>query len=160
MCYYHTKHELASVDNQRYNAVNFYNLSELPEVISYTNNQGQDHQTYKISALIGTVIDADNSKHLVSISTIYGVVNVKFFINAYNQFNQKISQINAKTQKKSVLDDSWFKRGTKIIVYGFRKENTFIAKTSYDTGYPRTVGIIERIIADGSLDIRYKRKTE
>ena len=111
--------------------------------------------------MAGTVINADNAKHIVSLSTLYGVINIKFFASMYGKFNQKISVVDNKTKAKTVLDDSWFKRGNKIIVHGYRRENMFTVKTDYSQGYGGVaVGLIENIYADGSLNIRYQRKTK
>lgn len=144
MCFYHDKHELSGVNNSLYNIRNF---EELPE----------ESENPALCAIAGTVTNADNAKHIVSLSTIYGTVNVKFFAGNYTLYNQKISSLDPKTKKKVVLDQPWFKRGTKIIVYGFRRENMFVSKTDRSSGYNRTVGLIENIRPDGSLEIRYKR---
>ena len=145
MCFYHETHEFAGVNNGQYNIRNFNELSEDPV------------ENPSLCAIAGTVTNADNAKHIVSLSTIYGIVNVKFFAGNYVLYNQKISQLDPKTKKKVILDQSWFKRGTKIICYGFRRENMFVSKTDRSSGYARTVGLIEGIRGDGSLDIRYKR---
>ena len=144
MGFYQKEHELAKVVGSKYRAVDFRNLPEDPE------KQG-------ISAIMGTIINVENARHLVSVLTTTGVVNVKFFDSAYVKFNQKISVLDEKTKKKTVLDDSWFKRGNKIIVYGVRREDNFVAKTLREEGYNRMVGLIEHINIDGSLNIRYNR---
>ena len=147
MSFYHEPHELLGVNHALYNARNF---NELPE-------KAQDQSKPELCTLIGTVTNADNTKHIVSISTIYGIVNIKFFAGSYAQYNQKYSVID-KSGKKTVTDQSWFKRGTKIIAYGYRRENMFVSKSDRSSGYVRTVGLIESILPDGSMSIRYSRK--
>ena len=140
--YYHEPHELKNVNTSNYNISDFNTL--------------EDGGT--ITALAGTVIGTENNKHIVNLLTTTGVVAVKFYANNYVLYNQKISVKDPVTNKKTVIDDSWFKRGNKIIVYGVRRENMFISKTDRSTGYSRTVGLINYVRPDGSLDLSYKRK--
>lgn len=152
MCFYHEKHELAGVNHAAYNAQNF---DELPENGDSFGKSSSDFS--KLCTMIGTVINADNTRHIVSLSTIYGVVDVKFYSKMYTTFNQQYSKIDPATKKKTVTDPSWFKRGTKIMVYGYRRENSFVAKSDYSSGYARSVCLIEGILPDGMLQLRYKR---
>ncbi len=144
MCFYHNGHELANMNNVMCNVKDFNSLPENPE-------EGE------ICAIAGTVTNADNAKHIVSILTNYGVVDVKFFSGSYAMYNQKISVVDEKTKKKTVLDDAWFKRGNKIIVYGQRRENMFVARNYREGGYNRMVGLIENISLDGTLSVRHNR---
>ena len=145
MSFYHGDHELKNVNNTYYNIVNFNDLPETSEKPT-------------MCALAGTVVGTNNMRHMVSILTPRsGVVDVKLFGDAYVRYNKKISTVDPDTKKKTVVDDSWFKRGNKIIVYGMRKENTFHCrglKTEYGTRY---VGLIKNVNHDGTLDISYKR---
>ena len=43
-------------------------------------------------------------------------------------YNRQISEVQADGSKK-VLEKGWFSRGTKIMVTGYRREDTFVAKT-------------------------------
>ena len=144
MCFYHDGHELKGMNNMMYNTKNF---NELPE-----------HSTdKKLCTIAGTVVKSDNTRHIVSLLTNYGVVDVKFYAGTYANFNQKISTVDPNTKKKVVLDDSWFKRGTKLIISGQRKENLFAAKNDYSSGFNRCVGKIDECRLDGTLDIHYTR---
>ena len=109
--------------------------------------------------MAGTVIANNNTKHTVTILTKYGVVTLKLFATLYTEYNQKISIMNpSKPKEKIVLDDSWFKRGKLIIVYGFRRENMFNVRIDRTEGFPRSIGLIEGKNIDGSVVVRYKRK--
>lgn len=145
MSYYYSGHELARMNNALYNVQNFNSLPEYSE------------KTDPICAIAGTVTNADNNKRIVSLLTNFGIVDVKFYAVAYTTYNQKISEIDSKTKKKTVLDDSWFKRGNKIIVWGQRRENMFTARNCRVSGFNRIVGLIEEIHVDGTLSIRYNR---
>ena len=43
-------------------------------------------------------------------------------------FNRQISEKQPDGTKK-VLEKGWFSRGTKVLITGFRREDTFVAKT-------------------------------
>jgi len=147
MSFYHSKHELAGTNNEYYNIWNFNELNE---------NPSDDNTFY--CAIAGTVTDSDKTKHIITLSTVYGIVSVKMYSNIFNIYNQKISSIDPATKKKVVIEQSWLKRGTKIIVYGFRRENMFVCRTDRSSNYPRTVGLIEDVHSDGTLEIRYRRR--
>lgn len=144
MSFYQNGHELQHVNNSMYNIQDFYSLPE----------QTQDKE---LCAIAGTITNVNNAKHIVSLLTTTGVVDVKFYAAHYLQFNQKISKIDPVTKKKIVLDKSFFERGNKIIVYGQRRENMFTAKSCTVNNYRRIVGLIEGVHSDGSMDVRYNR---
>ena len=144
MGFYHSPHELIGVNKSKYNIIPFQQLDEHPD-----QNQ--------ISALVGTVVDRDNGRHTVTLLTPEGVVDVKFWAEAYAKYNQRISVVDPDTKKKHVIDESWFARGTKIIVYGTRRENMFRARRYFDGKRSHMVGLITAIHNDGSIDARYSR---
>jgi DNA polymerase-3 subunit alpha len=55
------------------------------------------------------------------------VVTVRYNKGAFINYDQKIVEVNGK--EKTVLDDSWFKRGTKLILTGFRRGEEFVLRT-------------------------------
>ncbi len=143
---YQSKHELAGINETTYHIKNFY---ELPEYI----NEGDE-----IVAIAGTVIDNNKLKHTVSVLTTYGVVDVKFFGKQYIRYNERITVVNPETKKKTVIDESWFKRGNRLIIYGQRRENSFVCKMYREGVHTKMVGFIENIESDGTLQISYSRK--
>ena len=147
MCYYHSGHELAKVNSSLYNTRDFFSLPSNP------NNT-------EFCTIVGTVIGTNNIRHTVSLLTPSGVLDVKFFAKTFILFNSRISVVDPITKKKTVLDEPWFKRGTKIIVYGIRKENMFHSRSTKVPVWTQGVGKIEQIHDDGSLTIRYARKTK
>ena len=143
MSFYYSGHELESVNAGLYGIMNFDTLPETGDT--------------SVHAIAGTVVGTDNTKHIVTVLTKYGIVSVKFFGETYARFNKKISTIDPETKKKTVIDDTWFKRGTKLIFHGQRRENMFYCKGLKTTYGVRYAGLIEDIHTDGTLDIRYRR---
>ena len=147
-CYQH-EHELAKVDARYYNICNF---NELPEIAASDND---------IVAIAGTVIDTVKLKHLVSLLTVYGVVDVKLSGPQFIKYNQRLTTVDPNTKKKTVIDESWFKRGTKLIVYGQRRNNVFSARSCRIDGFFRYIGRIEEVHTNGTIKAVYSRhKTE
>lgn len=149
--FYSNHHELSNINEVLYSVKNFFQLDE------YMSKD-------QFCAIAGTVIGNNNTKHIVSLLTPYGVVQVKMFANIYNRYKSKISIIpkeetDKKKPKKQTLDDSWFKRGTKLLIYGYRNENLFVTKTVKLNNYSRCVCLIEDKANNGLLTLRYSRKT-
>ncbi len=159
MCFYHEKHELNGLNDVLYHTKNFEQLPEYPTPRIVKNKAGEDREVYDLCTLAGTVIANNNTKHTVTILTKYGVVTLKLYSQLYTDFNQKISVMNPdKPKEKIVLDDSWFKRGKLILAYGYRRENMFNVRVDRSEGFPRSIGLIESIRIDGTIDVRYTRK--
>ena len=128
LCFYYHKHELADIDKYKYGIVNFSTLSYEPEVDYFFKRAGRDIPIFKLYKIAGTIISKNNTKASVAILTTDGVVNVKFTKEYYAMYNRQISEVQADGSKK-VLEKGWFSRGTKIMVTGYRREDTFVAKT-------------------------------
>jgi DNA polymerase-3 subunit alpha len=58
-----------------------------------------------------------------------GVVTVKCVAEQYSQYDKQISKLNKETGRKEVIERSWFKRGTKLIVSGWRNADQFMARS-------------------------------
>lgn len=153
--YYH-EHELINVDDSYYNIQEFDTLNEEP-VVDYTfKRNGHDIPIFQTCRIIGTVIAKDDTKSSISILTKHsGVVNVKFTRDYYAKYNAQLSEIGI-DGKKHVQEKSWFKRGTLIVVNGFRRGNTFVAK-SYKSSKSHQLYKITRIYDNGLIDMTNAR---
>ena len=147
MGFYHGEHELARVNRGKYGIGKFLDLPE--------RDEGQ-----KPIALVGTVIDRNNSRHTITLLTPEGVVDVKAYGSLYSQYNSRISNVDPTTKKKTVIDESWFTRGTLLIVYGVRKENMFHLRREYSGKFPKIIGRINEVHSDGTIDVQYSRNTK
>lgn len=160
LAFYHSGHELKGVNQAMYSIKDFTTLPEMPVYKTFEKN-GQTIKTPEnVCAIAGTVVGNDNTKHIVNLLTLQGVVNVKMYAEMYNKFKAKISVIDEETKKKKVLDESWFKRGTKLLIYGYRREDTFVAKNVKVNGYQRSVILINKKNEDGTLDLRFSRNSQ
>lgn len=150
-CYLHP-HELTDINLQPYGVVNYFNLPTQPEAYSGYRKKNKDTgewiwvPKFNITRLAGTVLNADNNHHTVSILTLQGVVNIKFNKGQYAFYNRRMAG-----------DNSWFKRGTLILVCGYRQDDNFRAYRYNDTIYNHTVNKIIGFKNDGTLELMMQR---
>ena len=160
LCYYDGEHELEHVNERMYGIVNFFDLPEEPEPYEwytrYINGEPKSIPKYKISRIAGTVLNADNNHHLVTILTKYGAVNVKMNKGHYAFYNKTISEMGEDGKKKRI-EESWLKRGNLIIVSGYRRDDQFRPLVYNDTIYKHTVNLIQEVREDGTLLIQSER---
>lgn len=153
--YYYTEHELAHLDNEKYGIVDFFNLPEDPEPYEYYVRYIQGEKKYipknKIVRLAGTVLDNDNNRHMITLLTTTGVVGVKFSKGQYVYYNRQIKVPIEGSDKSKIAEYSWFKRGNKLIVCGYRCGDTFRAYRYKDTIYQHCAMKIEEVRDDGSV---------
>ena len=159
MCFYHEKHELADVSESVYGVSDFTKLPETPRKTSYTNAKGEKKETYDTTAIMGTIVNVENNRKSVWLLTTHGVVTVKFYAEAFNRYKNPISQVDPKTGKKTVIDRAWLKRGERILVYGYRREDAFVARSSRIGSYTRLICRIDGV-SGGDLNLTYSRVGE
>jgi DNA polymerase-3 subunit alpha len=156
LTFYYHDHELAHTNKDKYGIINFNELPEEPKVINTYIHRGREIKEFEISRLIGTVLNKDKNKHTVSLLTPDGVVTIKFYAGAFSHYSKQISQTNSEG-KKEVLEKSWFGRGQKIMVSGFRRGNNFIPRTYKNSIYQHTIALIDDIDSEGNLSLTLER---
>ena len=134
LCFYYHEHELANIDFAKYGIRNFFTLSPEPEVDYFFKRNGKEIPIYKLSRIAGTVIGKNDTRHLVTLLTVDGVVNVKFTRDYYAMFNRQLSEKDSETGTKHVTEKGWFTRGVKLLVTGFRRDDTFVSRKYKTTG--------------------------
>lgn len=153
--YYH-EHELAGVNDNYYNVVEFNGLPEEPVAAYKFSRNGVDIPIFETHRIMGTVIAKDDIKSSISILTKNsGVVNVKFTKDYYAKYNAQLSEVGIDGHK-TVREKGWFKRGTLVVINGFRRGNTFVAKR-YKKTESHQLYIIDKIYPSGLMDIRNSR---
>ena len=162
LSFYYSKHELENVDRVAYQIADFTKLSEEPVIEAVekrTDKKTGEELTwnrYRLFRIIGTVLDRNNNKHTVTLLTPDGVVTVKFYAGSYAHYNRQISAVNDEGDK-SILEKSWFTRGTKLLLTGIRRGDNFIPKKYSDSIFSHTVCLINEVYPDGSLELITER---
>ena len=132
LCFYYHPHELININKEKYGIVNFNSLSPKPVVDYYFKRNGRQIPIYKIYRIAGTVIGKNDTRASISLLTTEGVVNVKFTKEYYAMFKKQVSE-RQEDGTRAVKEKGWFTRGTKLMVQGFRRDDTFVAKTYANT---------------------------
>lgn len=154
LCFYYHDHELIDVDVDKYGISNFFNMPETPIVDYFFKRNGKEIPIYKTYKIIGTVISKNDTRSSVAILTTNGVVNVKFTKEYFAMFNRQISEVQEDGTKK-VKEKGWFSRGSKIMVTGFRREDTFVAKSYKHTSTHQLYKITN--VENGEMQLEHER---
>lgn len=153
--YYSHPHELAAVDENIYNIVNFFELPEEPVAEKTLWIKGKEVPIYKLSRIAGTILDKDKNKSTITVLTTHGVVVVKIYKAQFAKYDRQLSERLA-DGTKHIIEKSWFKRGNKILLMGIRRGQNFIPKK-----YKSTPGSVISLITEiNGKEIKYKTERE
>ena len=156
LSFYYSGHELANVNKEMYSIANFDELPTQPEISDHYFYRGQMKPRFKLVRIAGTVIGRDKNKNIVTLLTLDGVVDVKFYKGQFGFYDKQIARVN-EDGTKTVLEKSWFSRGTKLLITGYRREEQFVPKKYNDSIYTHSVQFIEKLNEDGSLVLKSER---
>lgn len=132
--FYQDEHELEGKTFNEWDISNFNDLPEEPEIASsFKTKRGHEVHLMKLTHIVGTVIDKQKDKSIVTLLTTDGVVKVKAY-GVFVAYDKQVSRI-LPDGKKKVVEKSWFTRGNILIVRGFRRGGMFFAKH-----YPKEIG--------------------
>lgn len=150
LSFYTDKHELDDMEVEKFYTVeNFNSMPRTPEAYMEINPRtGREFKKNKLYLIAGTVVDKKKEKSMVTLNTPYGVVDVKLHKSTYTHFDRKTPD-----------EASWFKRGSKIIVVGYRREEMFIPKIYSNSAFSSSIMKIEQM-QDGRIEIRRERAFE
>lgn len=140
LCYYYHEHELKNIDRSQYYISNFFDLPEKPEIA----DSNSKFTRYSLARICGTVLDRNKNKHIVTLLTPEGVVEVKFYKAAFLEYDKQI-------KNEYATEQSWFKRGNKLIVTGLRRGDKFIAKVYSNSVFKNMVQLITNINEHGKI---------
>lgn len=152
--YYH-EHELINVDKEKYGLSDFGNLPEEPEVDYFFTKLGKDIPIFKLYRIVGTVISKDKTRGTINLLTTSGVATVKFRKEVFAIYDKQLSE-KQEDGKKKILEKSWFKKGNKIMVMGYRRDDQFVPK-KYAKSIGETLYLIDKIDEKGNLSLRHER---
>lgn len=158
--YANGRHELDKADLDKYEVKDFSELPEEPLIIGFTQYKGLDYPKFALTRIAGTVLDKDKTKHSIALLTPTGVVQVKFYSGQFSFYDQQLSVEKEDGKGKTVLEESWFKRGTKMVISGFRRQDQFKPKRYKSSVFQHTVQKIIDIAEDGDLVLQSERRRE
>jgi DNA polymerase III subunit alpha len=125
--FYHSGHELANIESTL--PINIDSIENIPdrEVIGFFQIKGKKIPKYQIRHVIGTVLDKDKQKHLVTLSTPHGIVSIKIYRAQFSSYDKVVIKYNEDGEKE-IVQDSFFKKGTFLLVSGIKDGDLFIPK--------------------------------
>ena len=144
--YYH-EHELAEIDESKFDICDFTELPEEPEVDKIIYMSGREVPLFKLHRIAGTVLDKNKTKNSITLLTNYGVVNVKIYQAQFAKYDKQISK-KLPDGRKKIIEKSWFSRGNKLMITGIRRGDNFIPKIYKNSIYKEPIDLIKEV--DGS----------
>jgi DNA polymerase III subunit alpha len=131
--FYHSGHELTGVAKTlNYDITPLDKLKE-EEVIGMFNIDGKSFPKYRIRHILGTVLDKDKLKHTVTLSTPEGIIMIKVYRSQFSKYDQVLSTV-ADDGTKNLIQDSFFKKGTHLMVTGIKRGDMFVPKVYKEVG--------------------------
>lgn len=146
LSYYHSFHELETEEYRNWlcdevRIANFFDLPEEP-IVEWENGQGA--KKFKLYKIAGTAMGRDKTKHIVGFLTPEGFLTVKVYRATFNKYDKMIKE-NGQTDK------SWFSKGSKLLLQGYRNGDTFVLKAYKDTSQAIYQIVEPRILRDKRL---------
>ena len=137
VCFYSSAHELDYMPiSNTFPLAKFRNLTPEPFIVKWNSYRGRRIPVFKIDVIAGTVVEKNKAKRLIHVLTQDGVVTIRFSKGQYAYYDKKVVVVDGKNKK--VLDASWFDRGTKLVLIGFRRGEEFVLRKT-GTTYNHTV---------------------
>lgn len=124
--FYHTGHELTGMGPSLPVLVSPVNVIPDNEIAGTFNIKGKVFPKYNIRHIIGTVLDSDKMKHLVTLSTPEGIIMVKVYRSQYAKYDKVVSHME--DGKKVIDEESFFNKGTFLLVSGIKRGEYFVPK--------------------------------
>lgn len=128
-------------------------VDELEEKhVSMFNIQGKQYPKHFIYRIVGTVVAKDKMKHVVTLLTPEGAIDLKIWADVFNHFDRKVTTVIDGVQH--VVQDSFFETGTHLAVFGRYTDGLFFPKIYRDTGVPSEIFRLN--IVDGEIQTEEK----
>lgn len=158
LSFYNGPHELSNI-SEIYNICNFFKLSENPVIDKIFTKGDKQIILYKLNTIAGTVIGKNKTKHIVTLLTVDGVVNVKFYKTQFAKYDRQLSERDSEG-KKHIVEKSWFTRGNKLMIIGIRRDDFFIPKIYSNSIYDSSIIYIDDINENGIITSKSIREDD
>lgn len=153
--FYHSEHELAHVNKEFYGISDFKDLPRTPEVERWYFIKGKQIPIYKLTKIVGTVLGKNKSNGTISLLTTNEVITARFRKSYFALFDKQLSETREDGTKK-ITERSWFNKGNKLMITGYRRGDEFVPKT-YANTQSHTLYRIDHIDENGKMELRSER---
>jgi DNA polymerase-3 subunit alpha len=121
LSYYYSYHAMETEEYSTWlNSLGVESFFDLPEEPTIAWERGQA-KMFELTTIAGTAIGRDKQKRIVGLSTPDGFVKLKVYRAQFVKFDRQI-KIDGEIEK------SWFSKGTKLLIQGYRNGDYFIPK--------------------------------
>ncbi len=158
--YYSHPHELLEANLDAYSVEDFNELPEEPIVTGFTEYKGLQYPKFELTRIAGTVLDKDKTRHTIALLTPTGVVQIKLYAGQFSYYDARHSVEREDGKGKTVIEDSWFSRGNRLLVTGFRRGDQFKPKRYKSSVFSHSVQKINGITPEGDLILQSERRRE
>ena len=150
LSYYSDEHELDEIDISKfYDIENFKELPEEPATYMFENEKSRRrYKRFKLSIIAGTVVDKDKTKNMVTLNTQFGVVQIKLYKESFTKYDRKTPE-----------EPSWFTRGNKLVVVGYRRGETFVPRIYPESRFTSSIMKIQ-FNKQGNIEIASERLSD
>lgn len=138
LTYYYSFHELSTPEYQYWlNGLGVSNFNDLPEepIVEW---QSGERKVFRLARIVGTAIGRDKGKQIVGLLTPDGFIKVKFYRSQFIKYDKQI-------KLNGVIEKSWFSKGTKLLLTGYRDGDTFVPKIYKNSSSKQAIYKIEDV---------------
>ncbi len=151
LSFYHGEHELKDINVNKYGVCEFQELPLVSNTVGVFKIGKNEYPKYELSRISGTVLGKDKSKGIVYLLSPGGqVINVKLSKEEFASYDKQI-KINGKIAEKT-----WFERGNKLLITGYKRYDTFRAKL-YSSTPGEKLYLITNMASNGELELLSSR---
>ncbi|MDO5558394.1 MAG: PHP domain-containing protein [Oscillospiraceae bacterium] len=150
------EHELKKIDYKKYNITKYGDIPAAPVILDSREYRGRICYTYELNRICGVCLGVNKAKHVVFLLTPEDdIVTVKFYSGAFVHYNQNISR--KENGKNVTLEESWFKRGTLLMICGIKRDSMFFAKSYKASLFSHSVMKITQVTNDSEIRVQAER---
>lgn len=151
ICFYTDKHELDLIPlAESYNIKNYCDLPKEPVIVSTKKWRGRDIHEYRVDMIVGTVVEKNKNKSMITIATPSGdVVDIKLDKGRFVHYDRATD-----------TTDSWLTKGNKLMIIGYRRGEVFYPKVYRNNYYQHSIMRIEGVNSTGRIVVTTEKENE
>jgi DNA polymerase-3 subunit alpha len=132
--FYASSHELINVTIPEVELSFFSKMPPEPKPVDFFIIKDRKIPIFDIKYIAGTVLDKNSIMKTITLATLEGVVMAKMSDDVFAKYSKQISIFNSETRKKEIIEKTWFKRGSLLILAGWRQGDRFMVRGKKEKG--------------------------
>lgn len=124
------------------------------EIVGHFLIKGKTIPKLKLHTIVGTVIDKDKQKSIVTLATKDAVVDVKFYKQQFARYAHE-SNIDEDDENYKPNEENFFEKGTHLVITGVKRGDMFLPKVYRNTGLQE---VLKMVVKDNKF-IEFKAKS-